>query len=75
VSCLQQFSTSGFSVFAPSWNALHAYAGQQVCIVDHDQIIRQGTALGVDNSGCLLLQDQNDVVWTIMAGDVSLRPI
>jgi BirA family biotin operon repressor/biotin-[acetyl-CoA-carboxylase] ligase len=75
VSCLQQFSTSGFSVFAPTWNALHAHAGQQVCIVDHDQIIRQGKALGVDNSGCLLLQDQNNVIWPIMAGDVSLRPI
>ena len=73
VSCLQQFSASGFPVFASSWNALHAYAGQQVCLFDQNQLIRQGKALGVDNSGCLLLQDQHGVVWPIMAGDVSLR--
>lgn len=75
VSCLQQFSTSGFPVFVSSWNALHAYAGQQVCIYDQNQLIRQGTALGVDNSGCLLLQDQYGIVWPVMAGDVSLRTI
>lgn len=75
VSCLQQFSSAGFPVFVASWNKLHAYAGQQVCIVDQGQIIRQGIALGVDNSGCLLLQDQNHIIWPIMAGDVSLRPI
>ena len=73
VSCLQQFATSGFSVFVSSWNALHAHAGQQVCIVDQNQLIRQGVALGVDNSGCLLLQDQQGIVWPVMAGDVSLR--
>jgi len=75
VSCLQQFSTSGFPVFVSSWNALHAYAGQQVCVFDQNQLIRQGTALGVDNSGCLLLQDQGGVVWPVVAGDVSLRTI
>lgn len=72
-SCLQQFALAGFSTFMPTWNALHAYANQHVCILDQNQIIRQGVALGVDNSGCLLLQDQHGVVWPVMAGDVSLR--
>lgn len=74
VSCLRQFSLSGFSTFVPTWNALHAYTNQQVCILEQNQIIRQGVALGVDNSGCLLLQDQHGIVRTIIAGDVSLRP-
>ncbi|WP_105534223.1 biotin--[acetyl-CoA-carboxylase] ligase [Solimicrobium silvestre] len=75
VVCLQQFSNSGFSAFVPSWNAFHAYAGQHVSILDQGQITQQGVALGVDASGCLLLQDQRGVVCSIMAGDVSLRPI
>lgn len=75
VTCLQQFSNTGFSPFVPKWNALHAYAGQQVCLLNQGQITQQGTALGVDNSGRLLLQDQYDVIWPIVAGDVSLRPI
>ncbi|MCD6025867.1 MAG: biotin--[acetyl-CoA-carboxylase] ligase [Solimicrobium sp.] len=73
ISCLQQFSRSGLSTFLPTWNSLHAYAGQQVCIVDQDKIIQQGIALGVNNLGCLLLQDRHGVVWPVMAGNVSLR--
>lgn len=73
MSCLQQFSSSGFATFAASWNTLHAYANQAVSIVDQDKIIRQGIALGVDQRGCLLLQDQQGTVWPILAGDVSLR--
>lgn len=73
-SCLCQFSVSGFSAFVPTWNALHAYANQSVCILEQGQVIQQGKALGVDNLGCLLVQDQQGVVWPIMTGDVSLRP-
>lgn len=75
VTCLQQFSSTGFSSFVSKWNTFHAYANQQICLLDHGKLIQQGTALGVDNSGCLLLQDQHGIVSTIMAGDVSLRPI
>lgn len=73
VSCLQQFATAGFSTFVPSWNALHAYAGQPVSLLEQGQVTRQGVAMGVDNYGCLLLQDPNGIVWPITAGDVSLR--
>lgn len=74
-SCLQQFSNSGFNTFVASWNALHAHTNQAVSIVDHDKIVRQGIALGIDQTGCLLVQDEGGTVWPIMAGDVSLRPI
>ena len=75
VQCLEQFSEQGFAVFVARWNALHAYAGQQVHIVDQGVITRQGKALGVDQSGCLVLQDQLGLISAVMAGDVSLRPL
>ena len=71
---LRQFSVSGFGTFVPIWNNLHAYAGQQVDILDQGKIIMQGRALGVDGSGCLMLQDQYGSVSHVTAGDVSLRP-
>jgi BirA family biotin operon repressor/biotin-[acetyl-CoA-carboxylase] ligase len=73
--CLLQFSAQGFSAFVARWNALHAYTGQQVHIVDQGVITQQGKALGVDLSGCLLLQDQQGLISSVMAGDVSLRPL
>ena len=72
--CLQQFSAQGFAPFVDRWNAFHAYAGQQVHILDGGVLTQQGRALGVDKSGCLLLQDQQGLIHTVMAGDVSLRP-
>ena len=72
--CLQQFSAHGFAPFVDRWNAFHAYAGQQVHILDGGAVTQQGRALGVDKSGCLLLQDQQGLIHTVMAGDVSLRP-
>ncbi|MBR7784557.1 biotin--[acetyl-CoA-carboxylase] ligase, partial [Undibacterium sp. LFS511W] len=54
------------------WNAMHAYANQPVQIMEAEQILQQGIALGVDTQGCLLLQTQAGI-RTIVAGDVSLR--
>ncbi|MDE2427546.1 MAG: biotin--[acetyl-CoA-carboxylase] ligase [Burkholderiales bacterium] len=69
----EQFGQGGFAPFLPRWNALHAYAQQPVVILDHGSIIHRGIALGVDTTGCLLLQtDQGQV--PVLAGDVSLRP-
>ncbi|WP_230418816.1 biotin--[acetyl-CoA-carboxylase] ligase [Undibacterium griseum] len=70
---LDQFEREGFSGFLQRWNALHAYAGQAVLILDQGQVVRQGIALCVDTTGCLLLQTEQGQV-SILAGDVSLRP-
>jgi BirA family biotin operon repressor/biotin-[acetyl-CoA-carboxylase] ligase len=51
---------------------LHAYAGKAVAIVDRDKTLYEGTALGVDHAGCLLLDTANGRV-AVTAGDVSLR--
>ncbi|MFZ6843036.1 biotin--[acetyl-CoA-carboxylase] ligase [Undibacterium sp. RuTC16W] len=71
---LGEFQQQGFAAFMMRWNALHAYAGQAVRIVDRGEVLHEGTVLGVDESGCLLLQTEASQV-TVLAGDVSLRPL
>ncbi|BBB58621.1 biotin-[acetyl-CoA-carboxylase] ligase [Undibacterium sp. KW1] len=73
-AALQQFGEQGFSAFLPRWNALHAYAGQTVHILDNGQVLHTGKALGVDLHGCLVLQTEHGQV-NVLAGDVSLRPV
>ena len=68
-----QFDQYGFSAFQARWNTLHAYANQEVRILDHGQILQQGIATGVDVSGRLLLQTPAGQI-PVLAGDVSLRP-
>lgn len=70
----EQFDQHGFSAFQARWNALHAYANQEVQIIDHGQILQRGIATGVDVSGRLLLQTLAGQI-PVLAGDVSLRPV
>lgn len=72
--CLDQFEREGFGAFQARWNALHAYAGQPVQILEGSQVLQRGIALGVDLNGCLVLQTEAGQ-HSIMAGDVSLRPL
>ena len=69
-----QFEREGFTAFSERWNKLHAYANQEVSIIDQGQTIQTGVALGVDVAGCLVLQTISGQV-AIVAGDVSLRPV
>ncbi|MFZ6687795.1 biotin--[acetyl-CoA-carboxylase] ligase [Undibacterium sp. SXout11W] len=69
-----QFEREGFSAFLARWNKLHAYANQEVRIIDQGQVLQTGFALGVDATGCLVLQTASGQV-SIVAGDVSLRPL
>jgi BirA family biotin operon repressor/biotin-[acetyl-CoA-carboxylase] ligase len=66
------FERDGFAAFAARWNACHAYAGRAVRILDRGQILQQGVAAGVDDSGRLLLDTDAGRI-AISAGDVSLR--
>jgi BirA family biotin operon repressor/biotin-[acetyl-CoA-carboxylase] ligase len=72
-TALRQFGVSGLSSFVKPWNALHAYAGQQVTIVDQGIVARRGIALGIDQQGYLLLQSELGAISRVMVGDVSLR--
>lgn len=71
---MDQFRQTGFGAFAERWNRLHAYAGQAVQILDNGQLQQEGIALGVDQSGRLVLQTSQGQL-AILAGDVSLRPL
>jgi len=68
------FAQQGFAAFAGRWNALHAHAEKCVNIIDDGKILQQGVALGVDDSGMLLLQTAAGRV-SVAAGDVSLRAV
>jgi BirA family biotin operon repressor/biotin-[acetyl-CoA-carboxylase] ligase len=71
---MEQFRQQGFAPFAERWNRLHAYAQQEVMIMDAGKLVQQGVALGVDQNGCLsLLTAQGQV--SVLSGDVSLRPV
>lgn len=73
VGCLPKFGVAGLLPFVERWNALHAYAGQRVHLIDQGKIMQQGIALGVDHQGRLLLQDDRGLIHPVMVGDVSLR--
>lgn len=70
-----QFESEGLPAFVERWNRLHAFAGQQVAILDQGKTLHEGRALGIDQIGRLLLQtDGGSGPIAIMAGDISLRP-
>lgn len=71
---LTLFAQDGFVAFAARWNALHAYTGKAVNILDREKILHGGKAIGVDTGGRLLL-DTHEGRVAIVAGDVSLRAL
>jgi BirA family biotin operon repressor/biotin-[acetyl-CoA-carboxylase] ligase len=69
-----EFQQYGFKVFRERWNVLNAHSNIQVNMIDHGKLQNSGIVIGVDDQGCLLLQNESGV-QCIHAGDVSLRPI
>jgi BirA family biotin operon repressor/biotin-[acetyl-CoA-carboxylase] ligase len=69
---LVMFEQHGFDGFMTRWNALHAYAGRPVVILDHGRALHEGIAAGVDHAGRLLLDTAAGRI-AVMVGDVSLR--
>jgi len=69
---LAEFDDVGFAAFTERWNAVQAWRGQQVNILDRGNIQQQGLAAGVDEYGRLLLDTPAGRV-AVLSGDVSLR--
>ena len=69
---LAEFAIAGLAPFTPRWNALHAWTGQQVAVLDHGQARQQGAAIGIDDSGRLLIDSAEGRV-AVLSGDVTLR--
>lgn len=70
--CLTEFDLHGFKPYMESWMKWDAYRDQAVCISGAGKDAVYGITRGVDESGALLLQQENKTV-AIHAGDVSLR--
>lgn len=69
---MRVFDEYGFEPFVDRWNRLHAHVQMPVCIMDSGVVQAEGIALGIDASGCLLLQTPSGVL-SVHSGDVSLR--
>jgi BirA family biotin operon repressor/biotin-[acetyl-CoA-carboxylase] ligase len=69
---LAEFDDTGFAPFTERWNALHAWQGKDVVLLDNGAVLQQGRAAGVDAIGRLLLDTDAGRV-EILSGDVSLR--
>jgi len=71
-SHLAQFDLHGFQSQKERWMQWDAYLGETVCISGTGKEAICGIEKGVDNSGALLLQQENKMI-TVHAGDISLR--
>jgi len=69
---LAEFDLHGFKPYQEHWMQWDAYRDQSVCISGTGKDPIYGTANGVDETGALLLQQDNNTI-AIHAGDVSLR--
>ena len=69
---LMEFDLHGLRPFVDRWHTLHAFQNQQVTLHEHGQLLHEGVARGINESGCLLL-DTAHFQLTISTGDVSLR--
>lgn len=69
---LEEFDNTGFAAFTGRWNALQAWRGQPVNLLDNGAVLQQGIAAGVDDQGRLLLDTPSGRV-PVLSGDVSLR--
>ena len=71
-AAMDQFGQAGFGAFRARWDALHAWQGRPVAVIDNGVTLQRGLAAGVDDSGRLLLDTGAGRV-AVLAGDVSLR--
>lgn len=67
----RQFCAEGFAPFAERYNSLCLNVGQEVKTVGKEKI--EGTALGINSNGCLMIKDSKGDVHTVFTGEVSLR--
>lgn len=67
-----EFGAQGFAPFCGRWNRAHAWHGFPVRILDRGEVLHEGIAMGVDDSGQLQLDTAAGRV-SVMSGDVSLR--
>jgi BirA family transcriptional regulator, biotin operon repressor / biotin---[acetyl-CoA-carboxylase] ligase len=73
-AALKEFSAHGFAGLREEWIGYHAHQGRQVMLTLHDGTRTIGTAIGVDDTGRLLLAAASGTS-AFLSGDVSLRAL
>ncbi|WP_174990383.1 biotin--[acetyl-CoA-carboxylase] ligase [Pandoraea captiosa] len=69
---LERFSAQRFAAFREDWEAMHAYGGSSIRVIEQGRDVLHGVALGVDAQGCLrVATDEGE--RTIASGEVSVR--
>ncbi|APD11114.1 biotin--[acetyl-CoA-carboxylase] ligase [Pandoraea vervacti] len=69
---LERFSAQRFAAFREDWEAMHAYGGSSIRVIEQGRDVLHGVALGVDSHGCLrVATDEGE--RTIASGEVSVR--
>ena len=66
------FSRDGFAPLRPEWQSVHAHQDKMVMIEVNGEMQLEGKAVGVDETGALLLQT-SDGTRAIHSGEMSLR--
>ena len=69
---LDRFAERGFEAFREDWEAMHAYGGASIRMIEHGRDVLHGVALGVDSQGCLRVAT-TEGERTIASGEVSVR--
>lgn len=69
---LNRFAAHRFGVFRDDWEAMHAYGGASIRVIENGRDLLQGVALGVDSQGRLRVATP-DGERTIASGEVSVR--
>lgn len=67
-----EYERSGLAAFIGEWRRYDAYAGKQVKLLLHENIIN-GLCEGIDNMGALLVRTGNGRVQKFSSGEISLR--
>jgi BirA family transcriptional regulator, biotin operon repressor / biotin---[acetyl-CoA-carboxylase] ligase len=71
-AALPRFEAEGFRPFRQRWADANAYAGREVVLFDQGQEVTRGIAVGVDESGQLLI-DAPEGPRALATGELSLR--
>lgn len=74
VQTLGVFERDGFAPLRSEWQARHAWQERPVRLLEEGHVLAEGTCLGADDEGALLLETATGV-QRFLAGDVSLRPL
>ncbi|VVD73997.1 Bifunctional ligase/repressor BirA [Pandoraea iniqua] len=69
---LDRFAEQGFGAFREDWEAMHAYSGASIRVIEHGRDLLHGVALGVDTQGCLRVATDGGE-RAIASGEVSVR--